>query len=152
MLIGTTAESDETAERTEIDEATGPSATGSLELTQSSAASGSAASGFTTALTGIAVATAGLAQLATRRTEASRAIAWTLAGGVLMAHDWKDRAVWFRRGPQAEINRVAPRFAAEHPQIDKLSPGASTATFDFVFDSTSDLNASASVSIGGKVS
>jgi hypothetical protein len=53
-------------------------------------------------LTGIAVATAGLAQLATRRTEASRAIAWALAGAVLMAHDWKDRAVWFRRGPQSD--------------------------------------------------
>ena len=53
-------------------------------------------------LTGIALATAGLAQLATRRTEASRAIAWALAGGVLMAHDWKDRAVWFRRGPQSD--------------------------------------------------
>ena len=51
-------------------------------------------------LTGMAVASAGIAQLATRRTEASRAIAWTLAGGVLMAHDWKDRSVWFRRGPQ----------------------------------------------------
>ena len=49
-------------------------------------------------LTGIAVAGAGLAQLAARRSEASRAIAWTLAGGVLMAHDWKDRPVWFRRG------------------------------------------------------
>jgi hypothetical protein len=53
-------------------------------------------------LTGIAVATAGLAQLASRRTEASRAIAWALAGGVLMAHDWKDRGVWFRRGSQAD--------------------------------------------------
>jgi hypothetical protein len=53
-------------------------------------------------LTGIAVATAGLAQLATRRTEARRAIAWALAGGVLIAHDWKDRAVWFRRGPQSD--------------------------------------------------
>jgi hypothetical protein len=53
-------------------------------------------------LTGIAVATAGLAQLATRRTEASRAIAWAIAGGLLMAHDWKDRAVWFRRGPQSD--------------------------------------------------
>ena len=40
----------------------------------------------------------GLAQLATRRSQANRALAWTLAGGVLMAHDWKDRAVWFRRG------------------------------------------------------
>jgi hypothetical protein len=51
-------------------------------------------------LTGFAVATAGLAQLAARRTEASRAIAWTLAGALLMAHDWKDRGVWFQRGPQ----------------------------------------------------
>jgi hypothetical protein len=51
-------------------------------------------------LTGIAVASAGLAQLAIRRSEASRALAWTLAGGVLMAHDWKDRARWFQRGPQ----------------------------------------------------
>jgi hypothetical protein len=53
-------------------------------------------------LTGIAVATAGLAQLATRRTEARRAFAWAIAGGLLMAHDWKDRAVWFRRGPQSD--------------------------------------------------
>ena len=53
-------------------------------------------------LTGIAVATAGIAQLATRRSEASRAIAWTLAGGVLMAHDWKDRSVWFRLGRQLD--------------------------------------------------
>ena len=53
-------------------------------------------------LTGIAVATAGLAQLATSRTEASRAIAWAVAGGLLMAHDWKDRAVWFRGGPQSD--------------------------------------------------
>jgi hypothetical protein len=51
-------------------------------------------------LTGIAVATAGLAKLATNRMGASRAIAWTLAGGLLMAHDWKDRSVWFKRGTQ----------------------------------------------------
>ncbi|HEY3193006.1 MAG TPA: hypothetical protein VGJ61_09495 [Solirubrobacterales bacterium] len=51
-------------------------------------------------LTGIAVATAGLAQLAIRRSEANRAIAWALAGGVLIVHDWKDRSAWFRRGPQ----------------------------------------------------
>ena len=42
----------------------------------------------------------GLAQLATHRMDAGRAIAWTLAGGLLMAHDWKDRAVWFKRGSQ----------------------------------------------------
>ena len=29
-------------------------------------------------------------------------IALVLAGGVLMAHDWKDRSVWFRRGPQTD--------------------------------------------------
>lgn len=51
-------------------------------------------------LTGIAVATAGLAQLAGRRSESNWAIAWALAGCVLMAHDWKDRSVWFQRGPQ----------------------------------------------------
>jgi hypothetical protein len=28
-------------------------------------------------------------------------IALVLAGGVLMAHDWKDRSVWFKRGAQA---------------------------------------------------
>ncbi len=53
-------------------------------------------------LTGVAVAGAGLAQLLTRRTEANRALAWTLAGGVLIAHDWKDRSVWLRRGPQLD--------------------------------------------------
>jgi hypothetical protein len=53
-------------------------------------------------LTGIAVASAALAQLAARRLEPNRAIAWTLAGGLLMAHDWKDRAVWFRGGPQSD--------------------------------------------------
>jgi hypothetical protein len=51
-------------------------------------------------LTGIAVATAALAQLAAGRSEPSRAIAWTLAGGLLVVHDWKDRSVWFQRGPQ----------------------------------------------------
>ena len=53
-------------------------------------------------LTGIAVATASLANLALRRSEASRAVVWVLAGGVLIAHDWKDRASWFRGGPQAD--------------------------------------------------
>jgi hypothetical protein len=51
-------------------------------------------------LTGIAVASAGLANLALRRSGTNRAIVWALAGGVLMAHDWKDRSAWFRRGPQ----------------------------------------------------
>ena len=53
-------------------------------------------------LTGIAVASVGLANLALRRSDASRAIAWALAGGVLIAHDWKDRGNWFRRGTQSD--------------------------------------------------
>jgi hypothetical protein len=53
-------------------------------------------------LTGIAVAGTGLATFAIRRSDATRAIAWTLAGGVLIAHDWKDRSVWFRRGAQPD--------------------------------------------------
>ena len=31
-------------------------------------------------------------------------IALGLAGILLVAHDWKDRSVWFRFGPQAEID------------------------------------------------
>jgi hypothetical protein len=53
-------------------------------------------------LTGIALASVGVGQLAIRRSAASRAIAWALAGGLLIAHDWKDRSVWFRRGPQSD--------------------------------------------------
>jgi hypothetical protein len=53
-------------------------------------------------LTGFAVASAGMAQLATRRSEVARAITWALVGGALMAHDWKDRSVWFERGAQAQ--------------------------------------------------
>jgi hypothetical protein len=53
-------------------------------------------------LTGVAVTTAGLTQLVAHRTAANRAIALALLGGVLMAHDWKDRSVWLRRGPQLE--------------------------------------------------
>jgi hypothetical protein len=50
-------------------------------------------------LTGLALTSAAMAQLLMRRSTASRAIACALAGGVLIAHDWKDRSVWFRRGP-----------------------------------------------------
>ena len=50
--------------------------------------------------TGIAVAGAGLARLLARRGGPNRALAWTLAGATLVAHDWKDREVWFRRGSQ----------------------------------------------------
>jgi hypothetical protein len=49
-------------------------------------------------LTGTALAGAGLAQLMIRRSANGRLLASLLAGGALMAHDWKDRGVWFRRG------------------------------------------------------
>jgi hypothetical protein len=49
-------------------------------------------------LTGTALAGAGLAQLMIRRSADGRLLASLLAGGALMAHDWKDRGVWFRRG------------------------------------------------------
>jgi hypothetical protein len=50
-------------------------------------------------LTGTALAGAGVTQLLVRRSATTRLIPWLLAGGALMAHDWKDRGVWFRRGP-----------------------------------------------------
>jgi hypothetical protein len=53
-------------------------------------------------LTGIALTSAAMAQLAIRRSAGSRAIVWALAGGVLIAHDWKDRSVWFRFGSQSD--------------------------------------------------
>jgi hypothetical protein len=53
-------------------------------------------------VTGIAVASAGLASLLTHRSGPSRALAWALAGGAMIAHDWKDRSAWFRRGPQTD--------------------------------------------------
>jgi hypothetical protein len=50
-------------------------------------------------LTGAGLAGAGLTQLVLRRSASGGLLAWLLAGGALMAHDWKDRAAWFRRGP-----------------------------------------------------
>ena len=53
-------------------------------------------------LTGVALAGTGLVRLGWRRRmrRRRRALAWTMAGGALIAHDWKDRAAWFRRGAQ----------------------------------------------------
>jgi hypothetical protein len=53
-------------------------------------------------LTGAGLAGAGLAKLLVRRSSSARLLAWLIAGGALMAHDWKDRGAWFRRGPQAD--------------------------------------------------
>lgn len=52
--------------------------------------------------TGIALAGAGLIGLAARRFTPGRGAAWALTGTALIAHDWKDRSLWFRRGPQSD--------------------------------------------------
>ncbi len=54
---------------------------------------------------GTIVATTACAGLISGRLKASssvprRFLALALAGGALMAHDWKDRSIWFVRGPQ----------------------------------------------------
>lgn len=49
--------------------------------------------------TGICVAGAAAARLLSRRRSA-RPLAWIVAGGALVAHDWKDRNVWFAPGTQ----------------------------------------------------
>ena len=48
--------------------------------------------------TGAVLATMGLLALLTRRKRALTGL--VAAGGALMAHDWKDRALWFARGWQ----------------------------------------------------
>jgi hypothetical protein len=48
--------------------------------------------------TGVALAGLAVANLVTRRNP--RGLAYLLAGSAMVAHDWKDRAIWFQRGPQ----------------------------------------------------
>ena len=52
--------------------------------------------------TGAAFALAGLAGFAIRRLPLRDGVPVALVGTALMAHDWKDRSCWFRRGPQFE--------------------------------------------------
>jgi hypothetical protein len=49
-------------------------------------------------LTGAGLAGAVLTGLVLRRSASGRRLALLIAGAALMAHDWKDRGVWFRRG------------------------------------------------------
>ena len=49
-------------------------------------------------VTGIAIATAGLTGIVVRRLSGRRGLPVALLGGALIAHDWHDRSVWFRRG------------------------------------------------------
>lgn len=53
--------------------------------------------------TGVALAGLAIASLATRRSP--RGLAYLLAGSAMCAHDWKDRAIWFQRGPQNQPAR-----------------------------------------------
>ena len=50
--------------------------------------------------TGAAFAALGIAGIAARRLPVRDCVPVTLLGTLLMAHDWKDRGSWFRRGPQ----------------------------------------------------
>ncbi len=49
--------------------------------------------------TGLGLAAIGVASMVRHR---PRALAWTMLGSALCAHDWKDRSVWFVGGAQAE--------------------------------------------------
>jgi hypothetical protein len=50
--------------------------------------------------TGAIVSVASAVALAARREHAARLAALVAAGGLLMAHDWHDRAIWFQPGHQ----------------------------------------------------
>ena len=50
-------------------------------------------------VTGIVLASAGLAGLAAQRMTTRGGLEWALVGTALIAHDWHDRAIWFKRGP-----------------------------------------------------
>jgi hypothetical protein len=49
-------------------------------------------------LTGAGLAGAVLTGLVLRRSASGRRLALLVAGAALMAHDWKDRGLWFRPG------------------------------------------------------
>lgn len=51
--------------------------------------------------TGIALAGMTLARLLAGRQTPRQGLPWMLACTAMVAHDWKDRAVWFRPGSQA---------------------------------------------------
>jgi hypothetical protein len=57
--------------------------------------------------TGIALAGTALAQLVVGNRPARRGLPWFLAAGAMVAHDWKDRSVWFQRGPQSDDEQTS---------------------------------------------
>jgi len=48
--------------------------------------------------TGALLAAAGVAGAATARVNPAGMVGLLATGGLLMAHDWKDRSIWFERG------------------------------------------------------
>jgi hypothetical protein len=50
--------------------------------------------------TGALVTAASVAALAATRDHAAGLVTLVAAGGLLMAHDWHDRAIWFQPGHQ----------------------------------------------------
>lgn len=51
-------------------------------------------------LTGALLAAAGVAGLVAKRLTRRGGVEWAVLGTALMAHDWHDRSVWFKRGTQ----------------------------------------------------
>jgi hypothetical protein len=52
--------------------------------------------------TGALLACMGMAGLAAHRLTTRGGVEWALIGSILMAHDWHDRSLWFRRGAQED--------------------------------------------------
>jgi hypothetical protein len=54
--------------------------------------------------TGALLAGLGMAGLAAHRLTTRGGVEWALIGSLLMAHDWHDRSLWFRRGAQEDLD------------------------------------------------
>lgn len=67
--------------------------------------------------TGTALAWAGATELLSGRGRKGAAL--LVAGSVLMAHDWKDRSIWFERGRQNQPP-PEPRAGGERPRSFRL--------------------------------
>jgi len=65
--------------------------------------------------TGVCLAGAAAARLISRR-QSARPVAWLVAGGAMVAHDWKDRSVWFAPGTQEPQHPSRLRHNPVSPQ------------------------------------
>jgi hypothetical protein len=52
--------------------------------------------------TGTVFAVAAVGGLAAHRLTARATVTLAATGGLLMVHDWKDRSMWFQRGPGSD--------------------------------------------------